>query len=115
MTATGRLDSDERKAGTNGDVDPSLALEKDAVGSGSVDLPEAGEVLSLEGEVAVVRDAQRHRHVRGLVALEPVRRLQDVERDGGGGQENEEGQDDQEARFEPSGPVWFATVVTSGR
>ena len=77
------LDADKRRARTDGDVDLSSPLEKNAVGSGSVDLPEAREVLSLESDVAVVREAQRHRYIRGLIALEPVRRLQHVERNRG--------------------------------
>ena len=54
------LDFDKGPVCVEPDVDGTASFQEDALWSASVDLPEAKKVLSLEREVAVVGEAERH-------------------------------------------------------
>ena len=85
----GSLDEmDERRRSVDGDAKLFTALQENAVWSIAVDADVALEIAPLVGEVVIVRDAERHHHVRRFVALD-AHRLHDVDRHCGGEQRRE--------------------------
>jgi hypothetical protein len=81
------LEKRRRSCQMNADLFP--AFEKDALRSGFIDAPEALEIAPLVAEIAVVSEAQRHRDVRGLVALHPIPGAHDIHGYRGGQHEDE--------------------------
>ena len=85
----GSLDEmDERRRSVDGDAKLFTALQENAVWSISVDADVALEIAPLVGEVVIVRDAERHHHVRRFIALH-AHRLHDVDGHCGGEQRRE--------------------------
>ena len=63
------------------EVDPAAALQEDALGRREL-LPDAHEVLTLEREIEITREAVRQAVVGRFVAFEPSRGARIIERDG---------------------------------
>ena len=61
------------------DADRLAALEEDAFRSWEL-FPHAHQILALEREVGVARQAVRQAVVRGFVAFEPLSRFRDIDR-----------------------------------
>ena len=55
-------------------------LEKDAVGTRAVQTVEPIEIAALVGQIVIVGEAERHRHVRRFIALDAEAGLHDVDR-----------------------------------
>ena len=75
------------------------ALEEDAVRTPPVDAIEAGDVLTRVREVAIMGDAEGHGDVGGFIALDAVRRANDVHRQGGDEQHGKDQEDELQGRI----------------
>jgi hypothetical protein len=99
----------KRRAGAKPDPELFSALEKNPFGTLLVDAPEPIEIAALVREVPIVRHAERHRDVGGLVALELVARAGHVDRD-----RSRQGDDEQDGSRERRGAMGRDTAERHG-
>jgi hypothetical protein len=80
----------ERERARAADLDPLPALQEDPFRAGKL-FPHADQIAALEGEIEVAGEAVGQAVVGGLVALEALRGLRKVDRDGERQEDQREG------------------------